>query len=216
VSARGSARAVDPPDGSASIGAGEADCRELVVSEELPRHGPGRISPTPGDPIRARGAEAAVAVVDEERARRIGHARTVTLCYALVMLRLRRPSNVERERLLADARQSSFSYPEAGATRSGTLPAGYRVDHYKRRLGGVGDKLFDRAAGALRLWQAQRGAGVEVYPSDDPVAEAQTVLFLLRAFRIWTIAPCRVVYVVEEPGAFAFAYGTLPGHPERG
>ena len=27
-------------------------------------------------------------------------------------------------------------------------------------------------------------------------------------------APCRVVYVVDEPDRRGFAYGTLPGHPE--
>ena len=27
---------------------------------------------------------------------------------------------------------------------------------------------------------------------------------------------CRVVYVVDEPGRFGLAYGTLPGHVERG
>jgi uncharacterized protein (UPF0548 family) len=29
-------------------------------------------------------------------------------------------------------------------------------------------------------------------------------------------APCRVVYVIDEPGRRGFAYGTLPGHPESG
>jgi uncharacterized protein (UPF0548 family) len=29
-------------------------------------------------------------------------------------------------------------------------------------------------------------------------------------------AAARVVYVVEEPQHFGFAYGTLPGHPEQG
>jgi uncharacterized protein (UPF0548 family) len=29
-------------------------------------------------------------------------------------------------------------------------------------------------------------------------------------------APSRVVYVVDEPGRCGFAYGTLPGHSERG
>ena len=29
-------------------------------------------------------------------------------------------------------------------------------------------------------------------------------------------APCRVVYVVDEPDRRGFAYGTLPGHPESG
>jgi uncharacterized protein (UPF0548 family) len=31
----------------------------------------------------------------------------------------------------------------------------------------------------------------------------------------WDI-PARVVYVIDEPGRKGFAYGTLPGHPERG
>lgn len=29
-------------------------------------------------------------------------------------------------------------------------------------------------------------------------------------------APCRVIYVVDEPNRKGFAYGTLPGHPECG
>jgi uncharacterized protein (UPF0548 family) len=29
-------------------------------------------------------------------------------------------------------------------------------------------------------------------------------------------APCRVVYVTDEPARRGFAYGTLPGHPETG
>ena len=35
--------------------------------------------------------------------------------------------------------------------------------------------------------------------------------------RPWPIRiPTRVVYVVDEPSRRGFAYGTLPGHPERG
>jgi uncharacterized protein (UPF0548 family) len=29
-------------------------------------------------------------------------------------------------------------------------------------------------------------------------------------------APCRVVYVIDEPDIRGFAYGTPPGHPESG
>jgi uncharacterized protein (UPF0548 family) len=29
-------------------------------------------------------------------------------------------------------------------------------------------------------------------------------------------APCRVIDIVDEPGRWGFAYGTLPGHPEEG
>jgi len=47
-------------------------------------------------------------------------------------------------------------------------------------------------------------------------AENETVVLLLRAALLWAPAPCGVVYVVEEADQFGFAYGTLPGHPEKG
>ena len=43
-----------------------------------------------------------------------------------------------------------------------------------------------------------------------------TVLLLFKSLGFWAVAPCRVVYVVDEPGRSGFAYGTLPGHPEQG
>ncbi len=33
---------------------------------------------------------------------------------------------------------------------------------------------------------------------------------------ISAVAVCRIVAVVDEPDRYGFAYGTLPGHPERG
>jgi uncharacterized protein (UPF0548 family) len=33
---------------------------------------------------------------------------------------------------------------------------------------------------------------------------------------VQVVAPCRVVYTVDEPGRRGFGYGTLPGHPEHG
>jgi uncharacterized protein (UPF0548 family) len=30
------------------------------------------------------------------------------------------------------------------------------------------------------------------------------------------VAPCRLVYVIDEPRQDGFAYGTLTGHPEQG
>ena len=38
----------------------------------------------------------------------------------------------------------------------------------------------------------------------------------LSAGPVWAVAPCRIVYVVDEADRFGFAYGTLPGHPEQG
>jgi uncharacterized protein (UPF0548 family) len=123
------------------------------------------------------------------------------------MLRLRKPSEGDLRRVFAASERAEVTYDEARA--------GYRLDHYERRLG-TGEGLFERAVEALRHWQSHIGAGVDVFPHGATVEDGGTVLFVLRAFGVWTIAPCRVVYVREEPSRFSFAYGTLPGHPERG
>jgi len=34
--------------------------------------------------------------------------------------------------------------------------------------------------------------------------------------RVWFLNAARIVYVIDEPRRFGFAYGTLPGHAERG
>jgi uncharacterized protein (UPF0548 family) len=131
------------------------------------------------------------------------------------VLRLSQPRGADLDRLLEQSRQATPSYPEVGATRSGSLPAGYRLDRYERRLGSD-PGVYEKAVSALRNWQGHIGARVRVYPDGAVVEPDSTVLFVLRAIGLWTIAPCRVVYVESEPSRFAFAYGTLPGHPERG
>jgi uncharacterized protein (UPF0548 family) len=130
-------------------------------------------------------------------------------------LRLRRPSAAAVQRLLADSREAVPTYPEVGATRAVDLPAGYRHDRCEIHVG-RGPDVFERAVRALRGWQAQRGAGVEVVPDDAWVEEQETVVLLLHVGGLWATAPCRVVYVVEEADHVGFAYGTLPGHPECG
>jgi uncharacterized protein (UPF0548 family) len=94
------------------------------------------------------------------------------------------------------------------------MPAGYRHDRYEAPLG-EGEAVFARATAALLAWQAQVGAGVEIFPRGSQVEDGATVVLLLRA-GLWAPAPCRVVYVLDEPDKAGFAYGTLPGHPECG
>jgi uncharacterized protein (UPF0548 family) len=116
---------------------------------------------------------------------------------------------------LADRlRAEDLTYAEAGAT-AGVLPSGY---HHVRRTAviGSGALAFTAAADALARWQVHARAGLHVSAS-TAVAEPGSVLMLVfgpRALRI--CAPCRVVYVIDEPARRGFAYGTLPGHPERG
>lgn len=112
---------------------------------------------------------------------------------------------------LADLDGLALTYPEVGATDEATLPAGYHHVHAAARIGSGRDR-FDRAAEAVMRYGMLRGAGVRV-SATTPVAEVGTLVL----GRLGPIpAPCRVVYVLDEPDLRGFAYGTLPGHAETG
>ena len=61
-------------------------------------------------------------------------------------------------------------------------------------------------------WGMLRGAGLRVEATTEVAAVGSEVIVHLGPVR----APCRVVYVVDEPDRRGFAYGTLPGHAESG
>ena len=76
------------------------------------------------------------------------------------------------------------------------------------------DRIFVGSDRSTRtLVSLQHGAGLGVQ-ADSDVAEVSTVLVV--RMMGFLRAPCRVVYVIDEPDIRGFAYGTLPGHPECG
>lgn len=112
------------------------------------------------------------------------------------------------------ARSLPLSYEEVGATR-GPMPAGYRIDRCSIDLG-RGPAVFERGADGLRRWQAHLGAGVRVAPDAVDLEVGATVAVAVRVAFLTAVAPCRIVYVLDNADRFGFAYGTLAGHPERG
>jgi uncharacterized protein (UPF0548 family) len=111
-------------------------------------------------------------------------------------------------------RDSELTYREAGQT-AGALPPGYH--HLRRRaVVGCGAKAFADAAHALTGWQVHLRAGLRVAASAATAEPGTVVVLGLGAGAIRIAAPCRVIYIVDEPRRRGFAYGTLPGHPERG
>jgi len=111
-----------------------------------------------------------------------------------------------------DLRGLPLTYTDVGATADGaTLPAGYHHVRVSARIG-TGRDRFEQAAESVMRYGMLRGAGVRVSASTD-VAQVGTLVL----GRLGPIpAPCRVVYVVDEPDCRGFAYGTLPGHAESG
>jgi len=83
---------------------------------------------------------------------------------------------------------------------------------------GTGAAEFARAGALVMSWGVQRGTGFDVHPGETPCAGG-TFLLTVRLPRVRFASltiPCRVVWTVAEPDRIGFAYGTLPGHPERG
>ena len=117
---------------------------------------------------------------------------------------------------LALQAELDFTYAAVGATRL-TPPPGYVVDHTRIRLG-EGEASFRPprppcGGGNISTWAGSRPGrprlqfGPASRGGDGPCR------------RLWWLNACRIIYVVDDSGPtsrFGFAYGTLPGHVERG
>jgi uncharacterized protein (UPF0548 family) len=111
-------------------------------------------------------------------------------------------------------RAAEFTYDHVAGT-AGVLPAGYYHLHRRTALG-LGTARFAETARLLFSWQIHLRSGLQVSTS-SPTVEPHTVVVLgVHAGPFRLSAPCRVVYVIDEPNRQGFAYGTLPGHPESG
>jgi len=141
------------------------------------------------------------------------------------MWRFARPSSAELEAFLAEQRGERFTYPEVGATRGARttqvgplpadeLPAGYAHDHNRQHLGS-GVATFAAARDALRAWEMFPAPFAQVLRT-PPIVEGEVVGVLVHALGLWWLNSARIVYVIDVPRRFGFAYGTLPGHAECG
>ena len=108
-----------------------------------------------------------------------------------------------------------LTYPDVGTARSGEVPDGYRGTS-RRAVVGHGRAEFERAAGAVLDWRAQRGAGLRVRATGPAGRPGTVVVLTAGLFRLGYDIPCRVVWAETVGDERGFAYGTLPGHPESG
>ncbi|GAA0241694.1 DUF1990 domain-containing protein [Cryptosporangium japonicum] len=115
------------------------------------------------------------------------------------------------QELLDRAHTLALTYPRSSG---GSPPRGYRA--FRRSLRVSADAAdFDRAVEMLRTWEVHRGAGLTVV-ADGPARAGSHVVVGIGPRPFTLLAPCRVVEDVDDPTRNGFAYGTLPGHPERG
>lgn len=131
------------------------------------------------------------------------------------MFRITEPGEQLVAKFISSQRDLPFTYAEVGATKSNPPAAGYTVDHNRVQLG-VGEGVYRAAVAALKYWRHFDLGWVTIVPRGVPIEVGATVAVKARAFGTWTLSASRVVYVIDEPRRFGFAYGTLPDHVERG
>jgi uncharacterized protein (UPF0548 family) len=108
-----------------------------------------------------------------------------------------------------------LSYPEVGASLEARLPAGYHHIRAAVQIG-TGEQTFASGCDALRAWAAHTHLHIVLTPARPPLEVGAVVVAEVPTGPVTVLAPCRIVATLEEEDRFGFAYGTLPGHPERG
>ena len=138
------------------------------------------------------------------------------------MLTLCKPTEAEIIEYLFTQREMPFSYSELEMTRS-IAPPQYDADRHRVYLG-QGVDVYRKAKEAIKTWKMFPPTMVQLYWPDAPIEKSTVVAALFRAALLWSLNPCRILYIVDELSKtedspiekFGFAYGTLKDHLERG
>ncbi|PYS98422.1 MAG: DUF1990 domain-containing protein [Acidobacteria bacterium] len=125
-----------------------------------------------------------------------------------------RPTDAQIREFLTTREDDSFSYSEVGASLQ-TPPSGYNVDH-NRTIIGNGSDDFEHARNAIRQWKMFDVPGLQLCYRDTPIEAGRNVAPLAHHLGFYSLNSCRIVYVIDEPTRFGFAYGTLTEHAEIG
>jgi uncharacterized protein (UPF0548 family) len=126
-----------------------------------------------------------------------------------------KPDQACIQSILENQRSSGFSYAALGATREERFPNGFRVDRNAIRLG-TGEAVFAEAQRRLKAWQMMDLGWLQALPASPTPVAGMEVALLIRHFRFWSVNVSRIVYVLETPNCYGFAYGTLAEHAESG
>jgi uncharacterized protein (UPF0548 family) len=130
------------------------------------------------------------------------------------VLKLWRPNEAWLRDLAEREHDQPFTYEPVGASATDDWPSGFRHDHWEVELG-TGDETFERAVAGLQHWLPQRGSGFAV-GFDGLVEPGRTVAIAAPLPIGFVIVTARIIYVEAEADRYAWAYGTLPIHPEVG
>lgn len=126
-----------------------------------------------------------------------------------------RPGQEFISNFIEQSSSSNLSYSETGLTKMDHPPKTYIVDDNRRELGN-GFEVFDKAKQGIKQWKMFDLSWVELHSSKTPLIPENNVAVLIKHFGFYSLNNARIVYVIDEPFRFGFAYGTLEQHGEIG
>ncbi len=136
-----------------------------------------------------------------------------------VLFSLTKPTLSHIDDFIAEAKRLEFSYPTVGVTENTQLSdpelAGYNIDH-NRIVIGRGQTDWERARTSIQSWKMFDMPWVEVYRPQTPIRKDENVAVLILHFGFYSLNAARIVYTIDEPERYGFAYGTLTEHGESG
>lgn len=130
------------------------------------------------------------------------------------MFSFTKPSRTEIEAFIDRQANEEFSYADVGASLD-RPPEDYIVDHNRIVLG-HGDQAWQQAKDAIRNWRMFDLSWVELCWPDTSIEKGRNVAILVNHLGFYSLNAARIVYTIDEPERFGFAYGTLPEHGESG
>jgi uncharacterized protein (UPF0548 family) len=121
---------------------------------------------------------------------------------------------MNRDIFLQEAEKSDYSYSDIYCTQIPFAPKHFDLDNVAVKIG-EGQAFFAEAKKALVHWKMFPKWAI-VDSQGKPAFLSQNVMVSFRLLGIWWHNACRVLYFIDEPTRFGFAYGTLAKHLEAG
>jgi uncharacterized protein (UPF0548 family) len=120
------------------------------------------------------------------------------------------PTHSELEDIIQAQKDQPVTYTNS--------PKGLKgFDHDTNRiLLGEGTDTFEAAKLAIQSWSMFPGGWARIHNERTPIEINRVVVMTANVLGIWWANASRIVYTVDKPTDFGFAYGTLPHHVETG
>jgi uncharacterized protein (UPF0548 family) len=119
------------------------------------------------------------------------------------------------KQFLMEQQVMPLNYSHRLCTQSEQAIPGFDQDMHQAQIG-AGAADWEQAKNAIRQWKMFPEAWTQIWPGNTPIETGQSVIMFARFGGLWWRNTCQIVYTIDEPDSFGFAYGTLPGHVEAG